>query len=70
MYEKGVCFFQFPCIKELGDDAFNFVFEGSELLAKLTEGLDSKSCKYYCNLELVTRDLGFDHAKVKHFLSY
>ncbi len=37
-------FLQFPEIKALGDDAFNFVFEGSELLAKLTEGLDPKTC--------------------------
>jgi hypothetical protein len=37
--------FQFPCIKELGEEAFNYVFEASELLAKLTEGLDPKTCK-------------------------
>ena len=37
--------FQFPAIKELGEAAFNFVFEGSELLDKLTEGLDPQTCE-------------------------
>jgi hypothetical protein len=37
--------FQLPVIKELGDEAFDYVFEGSELLAKLTDGLDPVACK-------------------------
>ena len=32
-------------IKELGDAAFDFVFEDSELLAKVTEGIDHVTCK-------------------------
>ncbi len=36
--------FQLPVVKELGDEAFSYVFEGSELLAKLTEGLDPVEC--------------------------
>jgi len=40
-------FFQLPVIKELGEDAFFFVFEGSELLAKVTEGLDPETCKVF-----------------------
>ena len=40
------CFsFQLPVIKELGDAAFDFVFEDSELLAKVTEGIDHVTCK-------------------------
>ena len=35
---------QLPPIKELGEEGFNFVFEGSELLAKMTEGLDPVTC--------------------------
>jgi hypothetical protein len=27
-----------PVIKEMGEDAFKFVFEGSDVLANLTEG--------------------------------
>ena len=38
-------FFQLPPIKELGDAAFNFVFEGSDMLAKVTEGLDPETCE-------------------------
>ena len=37
--------FQLPVIKELGDAAFDFVFEDSELLAKVTEGIDHVTCK-------------------------
>lgn len=37
--------FKFPVIKELGEAAFDFVFEGSDLLAKVTEGLDPETCK-------------------------
>jgi hypothetical protein len=37
--------FQLPVVKELGEEAFSYVFEGSELLAKLTEGLDPVECK-------------------------
>ena len=36
---------QFQVIKDLGESAFNFVFEGSELLAKVTEGLDPEKCE-------------------------
>ncbi len=45
---------QLPVIKELGDDAFDFVFEGSELLAKVTEGLDPETCEliHFDNFEL------------------
>jgi hypothetical protein len=34
-------------IRDIGteDEIFNFVFEGSEFLAKLTEGLDPEKCK-------------------------
>jgi hypothetical protein len=32
-------------IKELGEAAFDFVFEDSELLAKVTEGIDPVTCK-------------------------
>ena len=40
-----------PCIqqlnKDIGEDAaFRFVFEGSEFLNDLTEGLDPVECKY------------------------
>jgi hypothetical protein len=42
--EINLCF-QLPVVKELGDEAFSYVFEGSELLAKLTEGLDPVECK-------------------------
>ena len=40
-----------PCIqqlnKDIGEDAaFRFVFEGSEFLNNLTEGLDPVECKY------------------------
>ena len=35
---------QFQVIKDLGESAFNFVFEGSDLLAKVTEGLDPVKC--------------------------
>ncbi len=35
---------QFPQIKELGEAAFNYVFEGSELLKRMTEGLDPETC--------------------------
>ena len=38
--------FQFPEIKALGEEGFSYVFEGSEVLAKATEGLDPKTCKY------------------------
>lgn len=38
---------QFFVIKDLGDEAFNFVFEGSDLLKKVTEGLDPEKCKWY-----------------------
>ena len=38
--------FQLPPVKELGDEAFDFVFEGSDLLAKVTEGLDPATCKF------------------------
>ena len=31
---------QFPVIKELGSEAFEMVFEGSDVLAKVTKGLD------------------------------
>ena len=37
--------FQLPVIKELGDAAFDFVFEDSELLAKVTEGINPETCK-------------------------
>ena len=40
---------QFPFIKEMGEEvAFSFVFEGSDLLASLTEGLDPKERKSQC----------------------
>ena len=42
----GISLFQFPEIKALGEEGFSYVFEGSELLAKATEGLDPKTCKY------------------------
>ena len=34
-------------IRELGteDEIFNYVFEGSEFIAKLTEGIDPEKCK-------------------------
>lgn len=38
---------QFQVIKDLGDEAFNFVFEGSELLAKVTEGWDPVKCESF-----------------------
>ena len=45
---------QFPFIKEMGEEvAFSFVFEGSDLLASLTEGLDPKECEYN-NVNLCT----------------
>ena len=42
-----------PCIqqlnKDIGEDAaFRFVFEGTEFLKNLTEGLDPKECEYIC----------------------
>ena len=40
-----ILYFQLPVVKELGDEAFSYVFEGSELLAKLTEGLDPVECE-------------------------
>ena len=36
---------QFPEIKELGDAAFNFVFEGSDLLKRMTKDLDPEKCE-------------------------
>ena len=51
---KGISLFQFPEIKALGEEGFSYVFEGSELLAKATEGLDPKTCKY-------TTAILFDH---------
>ena len=42
----GISLFQFPEIKALGEEGFSYVFEGSEVLAKATEGLDPKTCKY------------------------
>ena len=36
---------QLPVIKELGEAAFNYVFEDSEVLAKVTEGLDPETCQ-------------------------
>ena len=50
----GISLFQFPEIKALGEEGFSYVFEGSELLAKATEGLDPKTCKY-------TTAILFDH---------
>ena len=40
-----------PCIeqlnKDIGEDAaFRFVFEGTDFLKNLTEGLDPKECEY------------------------
>ena len=46
LQKKFFLFFQFPCIKELGEDGFSFVFEGSDLLAELTKGLDPETCEY------------------------
>ena len=43
---KYILFFQFPQIRELGDAAYNYVFEDSDLLKKLTEGLDPDTCKF------------------------
>lgn len=40
-----VASYQLPVIKELGDAAFNYVFEDSEVLAKVTEGWDPEKCK-------------------------
>ena len=42
-----------PCIqqlnKDIGEDAaFRFVFEGTDFLKNLTEGLDPKECEYIC----------------------
>ena len=34
---------QLPMIKELGEAGFNFVFEGSDLVAKATEGLSPET---------------------------
>ena len=42
-------------IKELGDEAFDYVFEGSELLAKLTDGLDPVACKENSTFEVLVR---------------
>ena len=44
-----------PCIqqlnKDIGEDAaFRFVFEGTEFLKNLTEGLDPKECE--CNYNM------------------
>ena len=52
---------QFPFIKEMGEEvAFSFVFEGSDLLASLTEGLDPKECKYnYENICTLLRERNF-----------
>ena len=47
-------FFQLPPIKELGDAAFNFVFEGSDMLAKVTEGLDPETCESKLVVFLIT----------------
>ena len=52
-------FFQLPPIKELGDAAFNFVFEGSDMLAKVTEGLDPETCEYWWGLMAVSIDEAF-----------
>ena len=45
---------QFPEIKELGEAAFNFVFEGSDLLKRMTEGLDPETCETTLNLAYIT----------------
>lgn len=50
-----ISLFQFPVIKELGEAAFNFVFEGSELLAKVTEGWDPETCECSAHITVITR---------------
>ena len=60
-------FFQLPPIKELGDAAFNFVFEGSDMLAKVTEGLDPETCES----KLVVFLIIFNRANPNyHFIIY
>ena len=39
---------QLPEIKALGEKAFDYVFEGSEVLAEATKGLDPVKCKQNC----------------------
>ena len=51
-----------PCIqqlnKDIGEDAaFKFVFEGTEFLKNLTDGLDPKECEYTYILYIVFRQI-------------
>ena len=46
LYQIVFCF-QFPEIKELGEAAFNYVFEGSELLERMTKDITPEECWYF-----------------------